>query len=50
MVMTSLTSPRAADWAGITTVDNLTLTVDAFEPQLPAWLAMGGGVIKCPHP
>jgi hypothetical protein len=37
--------PAAADWAGITTVDNLTLTIDAFESQLPAWsaeLAAGG--------
>ena len=29
--------PAAADWAGITTVDNLTLTIDAFEKQLPLW-------------
>ena len=37
--------PSAADWAGITTVDNLTLTIDGFESQLPTWsaeLAAGG--------
>lgn len=37
--------PAASDWAGISTVDNLTLTADAFASQLPAWqaeMAKGG--------
>ena len=37
--------PAASDWAGISTVDNLTLTVAAFQSQLPTWrkeLAGGG--------
>ena len=31
--------PAAADWAGISAVDNLTLTVDAFSSKLAAWNA-----------
>ena len=31
--------PAAADWAGIDTVDNLTLTVGAFAPKLATWQA-----------
>jgi hypothetical protein len=37
--------PAASDWAGITSVENLTLTIDAFQSMLPAWqteLGAGG--------
>ena len=29
--------PAVTDWAGISTVDNLTLTIDSFKAELPSW-------------
>ena len=42
--------PTAADWAGITSVDNVTLTVAAFTPKLQQWKAeMAAGTDAWTH-